>query len=59
LNVAYMFDHPEICGDPISLQQLARSFGCKNLATEVAEWVCRQARGLMGSYGYSTGGHVE
>jgi alkylation response protein AidB-like acyl-CoA dehydrogenase len=59
LNVAYMFDHPEIYGDTISLQQLARSSGCKNFATEVAEWVCRQAMGLMGSYGYSTGGHVE
>ena len=59
MNVAYMFDHPEIYGDPISLQQVARASACKNFATEVAEWVCRQAMGLMGSYGYSTGAHVE
>jgi alkylation response protein AidB-like acyl-CoA dehydrogenase len=59
LNVAYMFDRPEMYGDTISPQQSAKSSGYKNFATEVAERVCRQAMGLMGSYGYSTGGHVE
>jgi len=59
LNVAYMFDHPEIYGDLISDQQVARSAASKWFSTWVAEWVMREAIGLMGSYGYSYEAHIE
>ena len=59
LNTNYMFDHPEIYGDCISRQQVARGAGSKWFSTWVAEWVIREAMGLMGSYGYSFKAHVE
>lgn len=59
LNTNYMFDHPEIYGDCLSRQQVARGAGSKWFSTWVAEWVIREAMGMMGSYGYSFGAHVE
>jgi alkylation response protein AidB-like acyl-CoA dehydrogenase len=59
LNVGYMFDHPEIYGDWISPQQIARSSASKWISTSVGEWVIRECMGLTGSYGYTNKFFVE
>ena len=59
LNCAYMYDHPEIYGDSLSRQQMARSAACKWFCTGVAEWVIRECMGLLGSYGYVREYHIE
>jgi len=59
LNVACMFDHPEIYGERTSDQQVAKSSASKWFSTWATEWVIREAMGLMGSYGYSYETHIE
>ena len=52
LGAAYMFDHPEIYGPPISDFMLSRASIAKVHAADVAVMVTNKAMELMGSYGY-------
>jgi alkylation response protein AidB-like acyl-CoA dehydrogenase len=52
LSVAYMYDHPEVYGPPVSDFMLSRASIGKVYAAEVAVMVTNRAMELMGSYGY-------
>jgi len=52
LSAAYMFDHPEIYGPPISDFMLSRASIAKVYSADVAVTVTNKAMELMGSYGY-------
>jgi alkylation response protein AidB-like acyl-CoA dehydrogenase len=52
LGAAYMFDHPEIYGPPMSEFMLSRASIAKVHAADVAVMVTNKAMELMGSYGY-------
>jgi alkylation response protein AidB-like acyl-CoA dehydrogenase len=59
LSAAYMFDHPETYGPPISDFMLSRASIAKVYAADVAVMVTNRAMELMGSYGYARDYHVE
>ncbi|MBN1102918.1 MAG: acyl-CoA dehydrogenase family protein [Deltaproteobacteria bacterium] len=52
LSVAYMYDHPEKYGPPVSDFILSRASIAKVHAADVAVMVTNKAMELMGSYGY-------
>jgi alkylation response protein AidB-like acyl-CoA dehydrogenase len=52
LSVAFMYDHPEIYGPPVSEFMLSRASTAKVYAADVAVMVTNKAMELMGSYGY-------
>ncbi len=52
LAAAYMYDHPNIYGPPISNFMLSRASIAKVYAAEIAVMVTNKAMELMGSYGY-------
>jgi len=52
LAAAYMFDHPDIYGPPVSDFMLSRASIAKVYAADVAVMVTNKAMELMGSYGY-------
>jgi alkylation response protein AidB-like acyl-CoA dehydrogenase len=52
LAAAYMFDHPETYGPPVSEFMLSRASIAKVYAADVAVMVTNKAMELMGSYGY-------
>lgn len=59
LAAAYMYDHPEKYGSPLSDFMLSRASIAKMHACDVAVSVTNKAMELMGSYGYSRDGNVE
>jgi alkylation response protein AidB-like acyl-CoA dehydrogenase len=59
LATAYMYDHPEIYGPPVSNFMLSRASIAKVHAAEVAVMVTNKAMELMGSYGYVRDYDVE
>ena len=59
LMAAYMIDHPEIYGPPMSDFVLSRASIAKVHAAEVAVMVTNKAMELMGSYGYVRDYNVE
>jgi len=59
LAAAYMYDHPETYGPPISDFMLSRASIVKVYAADVAVMVTNRAMELMGSYGYARDYHVE
>jgi alkylation response protein AidB-like acyl-CoA dehydrogenase len=52
LAVAYMYDHPETYGPPVSNLMLSRASIAKVYAADVAVMVTNKAMEIMGSYGY-------
>ncbi len=52
LVAAYMYDHPEKYGPPVSDLMLSRASIAKVYAADVAVMVTNKAMELMGSYGY-------
>jgi alkylation response protein AidB-like acyl-CoA dehydrogenase len=52
LAAAYMYDHPETYGPPVSDLMLSRASIAKVYAADVAVMVTNKAMELMGSYGY-------
>ena len=59
LAVAYMYDHPETYGPPVSDFMLSRASIAKVYAADVAVMVTNKAMELMGSYGYVRDYDVE
>lgn len=59
LAAAYMFDHPETYGPPVSDFMLSRASIAKVYAADVAVMVTNRAMELMGSYGYVRDYDVE
>jgi alkylation response protein AidB-like acyl-CoA dehydrogenase len=59
LAAAYMFDHPETYGPPVSDFMLSRASIAKVYAADVAVMVTNKAMELMGSYGYVRDYDVE
>lgn len=59
LAVAYMYDHPETYGPPVSDFVLSRGSIAKVYAADVAVMVTNKAMELMGSYGYVRDYNVE
>jgi alkylation response protein AidB-like acyl-CoA dehydrogenase len=59
LAAAYMYDHPETYGPPVSDFMLSRASIAKVHAAEVAVMVTNKAMELMGSYGYVRDYNVE
>jgi len=59
LNVAYMFDRPEIYGERWSEEMLAKSRIAKVYAADVSIMVANKAMEMMGSYGYTRDADVE
>ena len=59
LAAAYMYDHPETYGPPVSNFMLSRASIAKVYAADVAVTVTNRAMELMGSYGYVRDYHVE
>ncbi|RJR44578.1 MAG: hypothetical protein C4576_13035 [Desulfobacteraceae bacterium] len=59
LQTAYMFDHPETYGPPMSETMLSRASIAKCYAADVAVMVTNKAMELMGSYGYVREYNVE
>ena len=59
LAAAYMYDHPETYGPPVSDFIMARASIAKVHAAEVAVMVTNKAMELMGSYGYVRDYDVE
>lgn len=59
LAAAYMYDHPETYGPPISDHMLSRASIAKVYAAEVAVMVTNRTMELMGSYGYVRDYDVE
>ena len=59
LSVAYMYDHPETYGPPVSDLLLSRASIAKVYAADVAVMVTNKAMELMGSYGYVRDYDVE
>ena len=52
LSAAYMYDHPETYGPPVSDFMLSRASIAKVYAGDLAVMVTNKAMELMGSYGY-------
>jgi alkylation response protein AidB-like acyl-CoA dehydrogenase len=52
MTVAYMYDHPDIYGPPVSDFMLSRASIAKVYAADMAVMVTNKAMELMGSYGY-------
>lgn len=52
MAVAYMYDHPETYGPPVSNSMLSKGSIAKMHACDVAVMVTNKAMELMGSYGY-------
>jgi len=59
LSAAYMYDHPETYGPPVSDFMLSRASIAKVYAADVAVMVTNKAMELMGSYGYVRDYDVE
>ncbi|MGC9324113.1 MAG: acyl-CoA dehydrogenase family protein [Desulfomonilia bacterium] len=59
VNVAYMYDHPEVYGARHSKHMLSRSSIAKVFCADAAVTATNKAMELMGSYGYVTDYHVE
>jgi len=59
LNVAYMFDHPELYGESNSDRLIGISTSSKTFSTSVAIEVMHKAIELMGSAGYCADYYVE
>ena len=59
LSVAYMYDHPDIYGPPVSDFMLSRASIAKVYAADMAVMVTNRAMELMGSYGYVRDYDVE
>jgi len=59
LNVAHMFDRPEIYGERWSEEMLAKSRIAKVYAADVSIMVANKAMEMMGSYGYTKDADVE
>ena len=59
LATAYMFDHPETYGPPVSDDMLSKASIAKLYASDVAVMVTNRAMELMGSYGYVRDYNVE
>ena len=59
LAAAYMYDHPETYGAPVSDHMLSRASIAKVYAADVAVMVTNKAMELMGSYGYVRDYDVE
>ncbi|MBN2034857.1 MAG: acyl-CoA dehydrogenase family protein [Deltaproteobacteria bacterium] len=59
LAAAYMYDHTETYGPPVSDFMLSRASIAKTYAADVAVMVTNKAMELMGSYGYVRDYHVE
>jgi alkylation response protein AidB-like acyl-CoA dehydrogenase len=59
LMAAYMVDHPETYGPPVSDFILSKASIAKVHAAEVAVMVTNKAMELMGSYGYVRDYNVE
>ncbi len=59
LAAAYMFDHPETYGPPVSKFMLSKASIAKVYAADVAVMVTNRAMELMGSYGYVREYNVE
>jgi len=53
MDIASMYDQPELYGETNSDAQLARASAIKNFATQTAIEVMHTSMELMGSYGYS------
>ncbi len=59
LNVAYMFDHPELYGEANSDRLIGISSSSKTFSTRVAIEVMHKSMELMGSAGYCADYHIE
>lgn len=59
IMAAYMYDHPETYGSPITDLMLSKSSITKVYAADVAVMVTNKAMELMGSYGYVRDYDVE
>jgi alkylation response protein AidB-like acyl-CoA dehydrogenase len=59
IAAAYMYDHPETYGPPVSDFMLSRASIAKVYAADVAVMVTNKAMELMGSYGYARDYNVE
>jgi alkylation response protein AidB-like acyl-CoA dehydrogenase len=59
MTVAYMYDHPDIYGPPMSDFMLSRASIAKVYAADMAVMVTNKAMELMGSYGYVRDYDVE
>jgi alkylation response protein AidB-like acyl-CoA dehydrogenase len=59
LAVAYMYDHPEIYGSPLSNSMLSRASIAKLYAADTSVMVTNKAMELMGAYGYVRDYDVE
>jgi len=59
ITVAYMYDHPDIYGPPVSNFMLSRASMAKVYAADMAVSVTNRAMELMGSYGYVRDYDVE
>jgi alkylation response protein AidB-like acyl-CoA dehydrogenase len=59
LAAAYMFDHPDIYGPPVSDFMLSRASIAKVYAADVSVMITNKAMELMGSYGYVRDYDVE
>ncbi|MEJ2724244.1 MAG: acyl-CoA dehydrogenase family protein [Deltaproteobacteria bacterium] len=59
MTAAYMYDHPETYGPPVSDFMLSRASIAKVYAADVAVMVTNKAMELMGSYGYVRDYDVE
>ena len=59
LNIAYMFDRPEIYGPRWSAEMLAKARIAKVYAADMSIMVANRAMEMMGSYGYTRDADVE
>ena len=59
MTTAYMYDHPEVYGPPVSDSMLSRASIVKVHAADVAVMVTNKAMELMGSFGYVRDYDVE